>query len=120
MTAHEYMKKIGHSEFTREEYEKICEELNIECMTDKDILSCEYAMKFGDFCMEHYPAEHTAKMEAARLRYKSIINERTHSQEIKESQKEKLCDCGHTVADHIVMMTSKGTACPDCYDYMSQ
>ena len=29
------------------------------------------------------------------------------------------CDCGHTVARHVVMRASLGTACPDCYDDMS-
>jgi len=29
------------------------------------------------------------------------------------------CDCGHTVARNLVMSTSRGTSCPDCYDRMS-
>jgi hypothetical protein len=29
------------------------------------------------------------------------------------------CDCGHTVSQNLVMNTSRGTACPDCYDRMS-
>jgi len=30
-----------------------------------------------------------------------------------------LCDCGHTVPESWVMRASLGTACPDCYDEMS-
>ena len=30
-----------------------------------------------------------------------------------------LCDCGHRVPKSWVMSTSLGTACPDCYDRMS-
>lgn len=29
------------------------------------------------------------------------------------------CDCGHSVAPALVMRASLGTACPDCYDRMS-
>ena len=29
------------------------------------------------------------------------------------------CDCGHVVAKALVMNTSTGSACPDCYDRMS-
>jgi hypothetical protein len=29
------------------------------------------------------------------------------------------CDCGHTVIRSLVMTTSHGTACPDCYDAAS-
>ncbi len=29
------------------------------------------------------------------------------------------CDCGHTVPRNLVMSTSRGSSCPDCYDLMS-
>lgn len=29
------------------------------------------------------------------------------------------CSCGHTVPKGSVMMASRGTSCPDCYDKMS-
>ena len=29
------------------------------------------------------------------------------------------CACGHTVAKNLVMSTSNGSSCPDCYDRMS-
>ncbi len=29
------------------------------------------------------------------------------------------CDCGHTVPHYLVMAASLGTACPDCFDEMS-
>lgn len=29
------------------------------------------------------------------------------------------CDCGHTVAKILVMSTSNGSSCPECYDRMS-
>jgi hypothetical protein len=28
------------------------------------------------------------------------------------------CDCGHTCSRILVMSTSRGTSCPDCYDRM--
>ena len=31
----------------------------------------------------------------------------------------KKCDCGHIVEQILVMSASRGTACPDCYDRMS-
>ena len=31
----------------------------------------------------------------------------------------KKCSCGHTVPAALVMSTSSGTSCPDCYDKMS-
>lgn len=30
------------------------------------------------------------------------------------------CDCGHSVQSVLVMSTSQGTSCPDCYDRMSE
>jgi len=32
----------------------------------------------------------------------------------------KKCSCGHVVDAHLVMSTSSGTSCPDCYDRMSE
>ena len=29
------------------------------------------------------------------------------------------CDCGHKIPHHLVMNTTRGTSCPDCYDQMS-
>ena len=31
-----------------------------------------------------------------------------------------LCNCGHRCMKHVVMMTSHGTSCPNCYDRMSE
>lgn len=45
-------------------------------------------------------------------------------QAIKTGQRKmillKKCDCGHTVPRIHVMSASRGTACPDCYDRMSE
>jgi hypothetical protein len=30
------------------------------------------------------------------------------------------CACGHTVSQHLVMSTGRGSSCPDCYDRMSE
>jgi hypothetical protein len=32
----------------------------------------------------------------------------------------KKCACGHTVPASVVMSTSTGSSCPDCYDRMSE
>ena len=29
------------------------------------------------------------------------------------------CNCGHTIEKHLVMGSSRGSSCPDCYDRMS-
>ena len=34
------------------------------------------------------------------------------------AQKMVRCSCGHTVSAMLVMSTSHGTSCPDCYDRM--
>jgi hypothetical protein len=34
------------------------------------------------------------------------------------AQKMVKCSCGHTVPAILVMSTSSGTSCPDCYDRM--
>jgi hypothetical protein len=36
-----------------------------------------------------------------------------------EKSKLVLCDCGHAVPRSWVMQSSRGTACPDCYDELS-
>lgn len=45
--------------------------------------------------------------------------------EIKESvpvvaEEEVLCSCGHSVPKSMVMFSSTGTCCPECYDRMSE
>jgi len=32
----------------------------------------------------------------------------------------KKCSCGHSVSASVVMITSTGSSCPDCYDRMSE
>lgn len=43
------------------------------------------------------------------------------AQRLQPAPKGKLvkCGCGHTVPSYLVMNASMGTACPDCYDDMS-
>lgn len=38
----------------------------------------------------------------------------------RTEQPQVRCQCGHTVAENLVMSTSRGTSCPDCYDRMSE
>jgi hypothetical protein len=38
---------------------------------------------------------------------------------VREPVKMVLCSCGHEVPSSQVMNASRGTACPDCYDRMS-
>lgn len=37
----------------------------------------------------------------------------------RRAQKMVRCSCGHTVPESWVMSASRGTACPDCYDRLS-
>ena len=39
--------------------------------------------------------------------------------EVKEVEEEVLCSCGHSVPKSMVMFSSSGTCCPECYDRMS-
>lgn len=43
----------------------------------------------------------------------SAINQHPEPEKVK-------CACGHTVTKNLVMSTSRGAACPDCYDSMSE
>jgi hypothetical protein len=45
-----------------------------------------------------------------------ILAERRANQVAVETVK---CDCGHTVPRNLVMSASLGTACPECYDRLS-
>lgn len=120
-TATDYMKTIGNSELSRDDYERICTDLGLNCFSDEEILKKEYAMLYGDFWMSHYSAEQTATMEAAKLRYRSIILNKNAGVEISQpsSTKTKICACGHEVNENAVLMTSFGSSCQDCYDDMS-
>jgi len=50
----------------------------------------------------------------------AVVERRLAEKRAKQKPVEMVqCDCGHTVAGHLVMRASLGTACPDCYDDMS-
>ena len=107
---------------TRNEYEKKCSELNVKSFSDDEILEKDYIMQFGDFHMDHYTKEYTDMMETARERYQTLKQktQTTVAEEMPEFV-ETVCDCGHKVYfKELVMTTSFGTSCPDCYDKMSQ
>ena len=49
----------------------------------------------------------------------TAINSHDAAATMFEKSKLVLCGCGHSVPRSWVMRASHGTACPDCYDEMS-
>ena len=60
----------------------------------------------------------------SRERLRNLVGEEVKAvvKEVKAVEKEDtvLCSCGHEVPASLVMYTSSGTSCPDCYDRMSE
>ena len=59
----------------------------------------------------------------SRQRLKNLVGEEA-KEVVKEAvevvEKTVLCSCGHEVPASLVMYSSSGTSCPDCYDRMSE
>lgn len=97
-------------ELNRVEYETICAENGIEALPDNKCGFCN-----GDYKPTEYEIAICAKYFLAKLRQNAIESEKT--QPVVKEQKMVLCDCGHYTTSP--MSASFGTACPDCYDKMS-
>lgn len=54
----------------------------------------------------------------ARIRSRAAL-ERHAATKLQRQIEQVRCDCGHTVPTGTVMNASRGSACPDCYDQMS-
>ena len=93
-------------------------------LTDEQILSLAYGIKYysvnnPDATVEEnrYAFQHDLPiLQELKTRLAEI---RTGKQSAKPAPSMTRCDCGHTVESINVMNASRGTACPDCYDRMS-
>ena len=59
-----------------------------------------------------------------REELKALISKAKEVKEVKEveeveAEEEVLCSCGHSVPKSMVMFSSTGSCCPECYDSMS-
>ena len=59
-----------------------------------------------------------------REQLKSLISEVEEVEEVEEvveavAEEEVICSCGHSVPKSMVMFSSTGSCCPECYDRMS-
>lgn len=59
----------------------------------------------------------------SRERLKKLVGEEAKEvvkEAVKVVEKTVLCSCGHEVPASLVMYSSSGTSCPECYDRMSE
>lgn len=59
-------------------------------------------------------------LQKLREAYKAKIAEKKKQTKEKPHIPMVTCTCGHTILANLVMTTSFGTSCPDCYDRMSE
>lgn len=103
---------------SRPEYEGACATMGVEAMPDTDCDS--YGVRYGQFWPPEYPVAHCIAMALAARRLAGMAVERTEVSPWRTVEVEMVrCNCGHTVPRNLVMSASRGTACPDCYDRMS-
>ena len=72
-----------------------------------------------------YWNEEYARNHDRREQLKSLINEVVEEVKVVktakiEAEEEVICSCGHSVPKSLVMISSTGMCCPDCYDRMSE
>lgn len=88
----------------------------ISDISDDEILHLGYGIKyFGDYIPD--PVKR-ARLSEMRARLEKLEAEKKAQRRVRRQDSQaKMCDCGHTST--FLMMTAHGTACPDCYDRMS-
>ena len=63
--------------------------------------------------------ERREELKALISKAKAAKAEEVVEAEAVEAEEEVLCSCGHSVPKSMVMSSSSGTCCPECYDRMS-
>ena len=76
-----------------------------------------YGVRHGEFSVSEYGQERHDTMQLARQRVWAIDAERAAKPKTTARAMVE-CDCGH-MASHR-MSTARGSACPACYDRMSE
>lgn len=93
--------------------------LKQEQVTDEDILNSAYGIE--NFTFDTIPTTtETGRLRQMRNRLaelETIKRTALRAQTTGKKAKVELADCGHYTAQ--TMSTSHGSACPDCYDRMS-
>lgn len=99
------------SEMTCNEIENLTDaefEEIFSCATVSDIKGLKYGLK-----------NFAASKSSFYARAERLLSKFTHEIANPKSEEEVLCACGHKVPKSLVMTTSLGSSCPDCYDKMS-
>jgi hypothetical protein len=111
------------AKLTREMYEALCVEQGVPMRSDAEIVSREYGLVNAEFSRSDWMAMSREKRVAWQIeprRLAGIKAERKSGGGQRVAVEMVQCDCGHSVAKHLVMRASCGTACADCYDRMSE
>ena len=88
--------------------------LTQETVTDEEIMAAAYGIKyFGDFVQ----GIELERLRAMRQRLTELESQKRATATVQPRVTQ--ADCGHWVRTTDLMTTSRGTACPQCYDRMS-
>ena len=93
-------------------------------LSDEQIKKLAYGIKYFSVTDTYttwgkrVPDGATETMQYLRRRLAEIENQKKTAVQNHE-QHLVTCDCGHTIPADTVMHASMGTACPNCYDRMS-
>ena len=111
------------AKLTREMYETLCNEQNVQMRSDAEIIAREYGLVNAEFSRSDWMAMSREKRVAWQIeprRLAGIKAERKSGGGQRAAVEMVHCDCGHDVPKNQVMRASCGTACADCYDRMSE
>lgn len=104
------------------EYQALCMQAEIPVRTVKEIAEHQYVLTYAQFDATEWATmtreEHCRQVidEAYLLHLLKLAKARKRAPKPVELVR---CDCGHSVPRIQVMNASMGSACPDCYDRMS-
>lgn len=105
-----YVGTLGHS-FTTTTYETFMQ-------------TVEAAAEFNGIDTNDVINELIAERPVKWQRSPNFYYDRSHGVIRRKRQRQPVeqvrCDCGHSVPRALVISASRGTACPDCYDRMSE
>ena len=90
---------------------------DIKKLSDSDIIDFKYAIENYSFTAAGI------KPSSQNLENMSYLENRLATIQKNDSPKQTdvlvKCSCGHSVSRALVMSSSNGPSCPDCYDRMS-